>query len=134
MKELNFGIFALTLVTLFAVFNTAYSADPIKFNQCTIDGHEPIHPIEVTVSPNPPVSVGNVFTVSGNFSFSLEDDGIEFIANEGFQGFSCAVLQCDLRNDSFNAKLKIDLADLGVTSRQDNLSVIINREEYNVKR
>ncbi|RIB15124.1 hypothetical protein C2G38_2094031, partial [Gigaspora rosea] len=79
MKELNFGFFVLTFVMLFTVFNSAFSADPIKFNQCTDSYSPPIHSIEVTVSPNPPVSaVDNVFTISGNFSLSLENDVFDF--------------------------------------------------------
>ncbi|RIB22816.1 hypothetical protein C2G38_2243043 [Gigaspora rosea] len=138
MKELNFGFFALTLVTIFSVFNTAFSAlDPINFKECTINGSEPFESIGVSVFPDPPNSVGNVFGISGDFRFNSEDDSIEFITNKIDQTFKCGKppTQCDLENDSFDIELTIDLEDhLEIASGQDILTIKINREECNVNR
>ncbi|RIB01717.1 hypothetical protein C2G38_2229891 [Gigaspora rosea] len=113
------------------VFNSAFSADPIKFNQCTIDSSEPIHPIEITVSPDPPVSVGNVFTISGNFSFGFPNDEFDFDTirpNGQSLGFNCDTMdQCNLESDSFTANITFNLADLAITSGQNNLTVSVKR-------
>ncbi|RIB01793.1 hypothetical protein C2G38_2229651 [Gigaspora rosea] len=122
MKELNFGFFALTLVTLFAVVNTSSPAAPFnKFFQCPKNDSEPIYPIKVMMSPYLPIPVGNVFTVSGNFHLESSffdivfenPDIYEKIANKCRNVTGCSSCEvvdgCSSENNSFKSVMKFDL-------------------------
>ncbi|CAG8661293.1 12135_t:CDS:2 [Gigaspora margarita] len=97
-----------------------------------MDDLGPIYPIEVTMSPNPPAVGNNVFTISGNFSFSFENIMFNIALknsedNAQYQYLCQDVEGCTSTNDSFKLPIKFILSDQDVISKAYSINVIVSR-------